>query len=98
MKLFFIKSIGILAMLLVLVACEGSGTGDSPFKPQNDTVSGKVEKGPFVSGSTITMQLRDNTMQPMGSMFNTTILDDEGNFTFGSKQFDTPYADLSANG
>ena len=98
MKSIFIKSIGILAMLLVLVACEGSGTGDSPFKPQNYTVSGKVEKGPFVSGSTITMQLLDNTMQPMGSMFNTTILDDEGNFTFGSKQFDTPYADLSANG
>lgn len=98
MKSFFIKSIALLSLLLALVACEGTGTGDSPFKPQNYTVGGKVEKGPFVSGSTITMQLLDNSMQPIGSMFNTTILDDEGSFTFGSKQFDTPYADLSANG
>ncbi|MBP3349654.1 MAG: hypothetical protein J6L03_03315 [Bacteroidaceae bacterium] len=98
MKSLFIQSIALLSLLLALVACEGTGPGDSPFKPQNYTVSGKVEKGPFVSGSTITMQLLDSEMQPLGSMFNTTILDDEGSFTFGSKQFDTPYADLSANG
>ena len=98
MKTFSIKILATVAFVLSLAACGLLGNPDEPFQPQNYTVSGKVEKGPFVSGSTITMQLLDANMEPTGSMYNTTIVDDEGSFTFGSKMFDTPYADLSANG
>ena len=68
MKLNFIKVLGVTTMLLTLVACDGLGTGDKPFQPQDYNVSGKVEKGPFVSGSNITMQLLDNKMQTIGAM------------------------------
>lgn len=98
MKLNFIKVLGVTTMLLTLVACDGLGTGDKPFQPQDYNVSGKVEKGPFVSGSNITMQLLDNKMQTIGEMYTTTILDDVGSFTFGSKKLTSPYADLTANG
>ena len=98
MKLNFIKVLGVTTMLLTLVACDGLGTGDKPFQPQDYNVSGKVEKGPFVSGSNITMQLLDNKMQTIGEMYTTTIIDDVGSFTFGSKKLTSPYADLTANG
>ena len=90
----------IVAMAFMLVACNGNGPGgiEPPSQPQHYTVSGKVEKGPLVSGSTISMQLLDDKMQPTGAVYNTVILDDVGSFTFGSKEFDTPYADLTANG
>lgn len=90
----------IVAMAFALVACNGNGPGgiEPPSQPQHYTVSGKVEKGPLVSGSTISMQLLDDKMQPTGAVYNTFILDNVGSFTFGSKEFDTPYADLTANG
>lgn len=98
MKHFLVKMLAIVTFALIVVACNPPINDEPPFKPENYSVSGKVEKGPFVSGSTITMQLLDDEMQPTGDMYNTTILDDEGSFTFGSKMFNTPYADLSANG
>lgn len=67
-------------------------------RPQACNVDGKVEKGPFVSGSTITMQPMNARMQASGEIYTTAIQDDFGNFTFGSQLFDAPFADLTANG
>lgn len=79
-------------------SCSTSNSGEEEFTPQTYNVSGKVEKGPFVSGSTITIQPMDSKLQVLGSMFNTTILDNIGNFTFGSKEFQAPYAEMMATG
>lgn len=71
---------------------------EEPFEPQTYDVCGKVEKGPFVSGSTLTIQPMDSKLQVLGSMFSTAITDDLGNFMLGSKEFSTPYAEFMANG
>lgn len=68
------------------------------FQPQTYNVCGKVEKGPFVSGSTITIQPMNAKLQALGSLYSSTIHDNVGNFSFGSKLFDAPYAELTANG
>lgn len=92
----------LLACLFVsfaIVSCsEKDDIFDEPFTPQTYDVQGKVEKGPFVSGSKISIQPMDSKLQVSGSMFNTTITDDLGNFMFGSKEFSTPYAEFMANG
>lgn len=62
------------------------------------TVKGKVEKGPFVSGSTINLQPMDAQLQPTGSTFSSTITDHLGTFSFGEKKLDAPFAQLTANG
>ena len=82
---------------LAMVSCSTSDS-DEVFTPQNYNVTGKVEKGPFVSGSTITIQPMDGKLQVLGSMFNTTITDNVGNFTFGSKEFQAPFAEMMATG
>ena len=68
------------------------------YSPANYNVNGKVEKGPFVSGSTIDVQPMDANMQPLGSIYSSTISDNTGSFSFGSKEFETPFALLTANG
>lgn len=68
------------------------------FQPQTYDVHGKVEKGPFVSGSTITLQPMNAKMQASGETYTSTIEDNVGNFTFGSKFLDAPFAELTANG
>lgn len=78
-------------------SCSDDNSGGT-YEPQTYNVSGKVEKGPFVSGSTITMQPMDAKMQASGESYSATITDNAGNFTFGSKLFNAPFAELTANG
>ena len=83
----FGKSVNsLLVLCLFCFSCSSDG-GEEEFPPATYSVSGKVEKGPFVSGSTITVQPMDERLQVMGEMYSTTINDDLGNFTLGSKEF-----------
>lgn len=58
----------------------------------------KVEKGPFVRGTAIQMQPLDAELDETGESFTSTITDNEGTFTFGSKLLKSPYVKLSASG
>lgn len=77
---------------------ENGGSGDSNFTPSELIVKGQVEKGPFISGSTINMQPMNNQLKAIGSTYSTTITDDAGSFTFSPEKFEQPYARLSVNG
>ena len=82
-----------------MASCSGNEDfSDEQFIPQTYNVQGKVEKGPFISGSEISIQPMDAKLQVLGSMFNTSITDDLGNFVLGSKEFSTPYVEFIANG
>ena len=83
---------------LVLGSCSESELDNNIPTPRVYNVNGKVEKGPFVSGSTITIQPMDGKLQVLGSMFNTSITDNSGSFTFGSNEFQAPYAEMMATG
>ena len=85
------------ALCFFAFSCSDDNSGGT-YEPQTYNVSGKVEKGPFVSGSTITMQPMDSKMQASGESYSATITDNAGNFTFGSKLFNAPFAELTANG
>ena len=87
--------------MLVFVACcwfAFSCNENEDFQPKRYTVSGKVEKGPFVSGSTVAMQPMDAKLQVSGETYSAVILDDIGNFAFGSTLLNAPYAELTATG
>ena len=86
----------LIALSVLAVACE-KNSSDEPFKG-TFKVSGTVEKGPFVQGSTINMQTLDDKLHPTGKTFMENIKDDAGTFDFGSLEFDTPYAKITATG
>ena len=86
----------LIALSVLAVACE-KNPSDEPFKG-TFKVSGTVEKGPFVRGSTINMQTMDDKLHPTGKTLMENIKDDAGTFDFGSLEFDTPYAKITATG
>jgi len=91
---------------LLVIACGDDDTkegtdgnnSDSKFTPQELVVKGNVEKGPFISGSMITMQPLNQKMKATGSSYTATITNDDGSFTFNPEKFEEPYARLSVNG
>ncbi|WP_337788141.1 hypothetical protein [Phocaeicola plebeius] len=89
---------GLVAFSVLFSSCGKDSEKGESFEPHTYNVSGKVEKGPFVSGSTITIQPMDSKLQVRGDFYSSTIQDDMGNFSFGSKLFEAPYAELTANG
>jgi hypothetical protein len=54
--------------------------GTSPGDALPTTLSGAVQKGPFVRGSSVTVQELDSTLTPTGRSFQVTTNDDEGDF------------------
>ena len=86
------------ALFLSITSCDDKLGNEDNFEPTDYTVKGKVEKGPFISGSTINLQPMNVKMVPTGSTFSTTIADNAGNFAFNTATLETPYAQLTANG
>lgn len=73
-------------------------TEEKQFIDTYYTVSGRAEKGPFKSGTTITMQPLDLTLNALGSAQTTMTFDDCGNYAFRNTLFKYPYVQVSANG
>lgn len=97
-KSYLISGLSTTLCLFALSCSDKENPVDNKDNPQTYKISGKVEKGPFVSGSTITIQPLNEKMEVLGEYYNTTIQDNIGNFNLGSKQFQAPYAELTANG
>lgn len=93
-KAVMVVTIGMMAML---ESCSSNDELDG-YTPTNFNVGGKVEKGPFVRGTAIQMQPLDADLDETGESFTSTITDNEGTFTFGSKLLKSPYVKLSASG
>ena len=68
------------------------------FEDTYYTVSGRAEKGPFKSGTTVTMQPLDLRMNPLGSAQTSMTFDDCGNYAFRNMLFKYPYVSVSATG
>mgnify|MGYP001030520270 FL=1 len=85
-------------LLCFLASCSEEEKSGEVFTPADYTVKGKVEKGPFIKGSTITLQPLDSKMNSLGTSYPGIILDDDGSFDMGSLKLDAPYALLTTNG
>lgn len=90
--------IGLLFASVWLVTSSCSDNENKKFSPQIYNISGKVEKGPFISGSTIDLQPLDASMHALGTTYSSIISDHSGKFSFESKELDVPFAQLTANG
>lgn len=73
-------------------------TEEKQFTDTYYTVSGRAEKGPFKSGTTITMQPLDLMANALGTPQTTMTFDDCGNYAFRNTLFKYPYVQVSANG
>jgi len=98
------KIASILFSVLLTVACSKSGE-DIPnvneAKPiVKSTLTGKIEKGPFITGSKITLYELDNELKQTGkNIFTTVTNNDNGDFIFASKmELVSPFVELEIFG
>jgi len=83
--------------LILSCAKEEDEYSDSSGSAISYTVSGYVQKGPFVQGTEITVRELDTSLSPTGRTFTGTIDDNTG--TFSAKgDLSSPYVELSADG
>jgi hypothetical protein len=73
------------------------GGGDMPQSGKYQ-LSGKVEKGPFVRGSSISVQPLDETMTAIGTVFNGEIRDDAGSFDLGQIELASQFVRIVTDG
>lgn len=85
----------ILGVLFLFISCEKEDNLD--FTPIVVGMNGVVQKGPFVSGSSISIQELDNKFVPNGTTYFTTTNDDFGSFSLNSK-INTKYIEVIAQG
>jgi len=60
--------------------------------------SGKVQKGPFVTGTTITVNELNENLGQTGKAFTTSITSDDGSFSLSNIEMESNLALLSGNG
>lgn len=73
-------------------------TEEHHFEDAYYTVNGRAEKGPFKSGTTVTMQPLDLTLNALGSAQTSMTFDDCGSYAFRNTLFKYPYVSVSATG
>lgn len=73
------------------------GGGEKPISGKYQ-LSGKVEKGPFVRGSSISVQPLNDSMTSIGSVFNGEIQDDAGYFELGQIELASQFVRIATDG
>ena len=80
--------------MFAFVGCES--LGDDNVVGGSYSISGAIQKGPFVQGSTITIQPLNSNLKPIGQMYTTQTTNDAGMFEMDG--VNSKYAEIIATG
>ena len=103
MKKFLYFLAASVAVVLVFGCREKDEPNETPdVGPQIDpveySISGRVEKGPFLKDSKVSLQPLDASFQSVGEPVEVSVSDNLGNYNLGKVSLDCPYAELTATG
>lgn len=97
LKTFFCTALVALTTVY-LTSCSDEPSGDQKVESGKYSISGKVEKGPFVRGSSISIQPLNESMTTIGSVFNGEIQDDAGSFELGQIELASQFVRIASDG
>lgn len=63
-----------------------------------EKITGSVQKGPFINGSTILMSELNSSLQQTGKIFTTQIINNRGSFEIANISLSSSFVEFSANG
>ncbi|MHA1890945.1 MAG: outer membrane protein assembly factor BamB family protein [Promethearchaeota archaeon] len=62
------------------------------------SVSGYIQKGPFIQGSSVTIQELDKNFEPTGVMYSLQTIDDFGAFSMNTSRISSEYVEIITRG
>jgi hypothetical protein len=89
---FFIASI---AIAMSFVSCSKD---DSPEIITKSQLTGYIQKGPFLNGTSVSISELNPDLSQTGKMFSAQIKDNSGAFGLSNLQLSSPYVELKADG
>ena len=92
-KIITILSILVAGLIFILHSCDKE---DVPLV--KDKLTGFVQKGPFINGTSIALYELDKNLIQTGRNFSSQIIDNSGTFEIPSIELSSPYAELKADG
>ncbi|MCL2327250.1 MAG: hypothetical protein FWC39_01920 [Bacteroidetes bacterium] len=95
-KSTILTTIVAIAASVVFVACNKSGDPDTFIS--KDVLSGYAQKGPFISGSSVTISELNPKLSQTGKTFSTTIANNSGNFEKRDIEAVLRYVELKVDG
>ena len=84
--------------LLAVSSCTKENAGSNENTGGTFTFSGKVQKGPFVTGTTVNVNELNENLGQTGKAFTTSITSDDGSFSLNNIEMESNLALLTANG
>lgn len=89
--------IALISILFVLSfsACQKK---DSPELITKEKITGFIQKGPFLNGTSISISELKTDLSQTGKSFNSQIKDNQGTFELANVQLSSPYIELKADG
>src|SRR3989304_5717280 len=88
-------SIAIILLILISNSCKKD---DDDNKIIKEKITGYVQKGPFIIGSSISMSELNSMLGQTGKTFTTQISNNNGSFEFNNISLSSRYVELFANG
>ncbi len=76
-------------ILFFLIGCDKLSLTNDENKAENEIISGFVQKGPFIKGSSLTIQVLDESLNPTGKTYHTQILNNSGEFSISINIMDS---------
>ncbi len=84
--------------LVFFISCSKKETPDQIETPENVSLHGFVQKGPFIVGTNIMVSELDKNLNATGRVFNTVIDNNNGEFSLPNISLKSPYVELMADG
>lgn len=91
----------LISYLLIIAGCtKDDPVSENENKPLEISIlEGKVEKGPFTQGSTVTIRELNKDLLPTGKIFETEITNNKGEFKLeAAVEFISPYVQIACDG
>jgi hypothetical protein len=94
--LFRLNEILILTLILIILnSCQKT---ENEYKIKKDKLSGYVQKGPYINGTTIQMYELNSSLSQTGKTFNTQITNNRGLFEINDVALSSQFVEFLASG
>ena len=88
----------LLILFIVTVALFGCSEKEDEKTNSKNNVNGTIEKGPFLTGSKVTLYELDENLNQTGKNFRTETINDKGDFSFSEIELSGRYIELEISG